>query len=112
MSKHIAIWPAVSVTVDGKSHVVKRGSLIPQGLTQGELDNLVSFGAIAGVYEAEATEPDNGPEGPKPGSADYILDEVGDDPVKAKDALDAEIAEKGDKARKGLVASLEKIIGS
>lgn len=108
--KHVAVWPKVRVSVKGKSKIVARGDLVPDGVAQNDLDNLVSFGAIAGVSggvtEAEAPAED---EGPKPGTADYILAEVGDDPAKAQTALDAE-AEKGDKARKGLVEKLEALI--
>lgn len=48
-------------------------------------------------------------EGPKPGTAEYILNEVGNNPALAQVALDEENAQ--DKPRKGLVTKLTVIIG-
>lgn len=108
--KHVAVWPKVRVSVKGKSKIVARGDLLPEGVSQVDLDNLVSFGAIAGATLAPATPENAEDNGPKPGTAEYILAEVGDDPTKAKAALDAEVADKGDKARKTLVKDLEAVI--
>lgn len=64
------------------------------------------------LVKADAVEPveDEESTGPRPGSVEAILAEVGDDVEKAKAALAAEVEAKGDKARKGLVASLEALI--
>lgn len=107
--KHIAVWPRVRVSVvkgdKTKSVIVERGDLVPSGVSDVDLENLVSFGAIAGVTEALAPEPED--DEPKPGTAAYVLKEVGTDKALAQVALDEELAGQN---RKGLVADLEKIL--
>jgi hypothetical protein len=48
-SKHVVVWPKVRVTVDGKPKVLEQKALVPAGVSETDLANLVSFGAIAGV---------------------------------------------------------------
>lgn len=107
--KHVAVWPKVRVNVKGKSKIVDRGDLVPDGVSQVDLDNLVSFGAIAGVsggvVDAYAAED---PEGPREGTAEYVLAQVDNDPAKAQAALDEE---KAGKNRSSLVKKLEAIVG-
>lgn len=103
--KHVAVWPKVRVSANGKVQIIARGDLVPEGVSSVDLDNLVTFGAIAGVTGVVVVDDDT-----KAGSAAAVLAEVGDDKVKAQDALDLENAQ--EKPRKGLVSSLEKILGA
>lgn len=46
---HVVVWPRCRVMVNGKSKILDRGDLVPNGVTAVDLENLVSFGAIAGT---------------------------------------------------------------
>lgn len=75
------------------------------GADEKHLQMLLKEGFVA---EVEVIVPE--PDGPKPGTADHVLAEVGDDKELAQAALEEENAK--DKPRKGLVADLEKILAS
>lgn len=106
---HVVTAPLVVISnadkVSGDGYFYQ-DAIVPDGWNDARRTQLTKEGMISEV------ELDEEPEGPKPGSPAFILAEVGDDPAKAQAALDAEIEEKGDKARKGLVTSLEKVIGA
>lgn len=106
---HIVIWPKARVTVDGKSVIVNKGEGVPDGVSAVDLDNLVSFGAIAGVTGLPETDAPADDDGKEP-TVKEILADVGDDPEKAKAALAAEQEARGDKARKTLVDPLQAVI--
>lgn len=106
--KHIAVWPKVKVNVGDKRKVVERGDLVPDGVSAVELQNLVSFGAIQGVSGGNVADDSDS----KSDKVEDILAEVGDDREKAAVALKAEQDARGDKARKSLVSSLEKVLAA
>lgn len=54
MSNHVAVWPKVRVTANGKTKIIERGETVPDGVSAVDLDNLVTFGAIAGVSGSSA----------------------------------------------------------
>jgi len=114
VGKHLVTWPKVRITVDGKSKILVKGESVPDGVDPTVLSNLVSFGAIAGVYQAAPVEDDGSSEGApsKPAKVEDILALVGTDKGLAQEALDAEIAAKGDKARKSLVEALQAVLGA
>lgn len=110
--KHVVIWPKVRVTIDGKSKVLDQRDLVPAGVSATDLDNLVSFGAIAGV----AGGPDPETEGQdeefdveKGGTIPATMAWVGDDKDRAAQVLEVEDA-KGDDARPGLVKKLAAVL--
>ncbi len=106
--KHVAVWPKVRVTVKGKSKVIARGDLVPAGVSDVDLDNLVTFGAIAGVSGVEPeAEPSGSDSGAKEPTVPEILEGVGDDKEKAAAVLEQE---KAGKNRKTLVEPLEAIL--
>lgn len=93
----------------GRIAFVNKGRPAPADISADDRKRLLAEGYLEEVEVAEAPEEDSGP---NPGTAEYILAEVGDDPAKAQTALDAERTEKGDKARKGLVEKLEAVIAA
>lgn len=94
-------------TSGGRVALVHKGRPAPADISDDDRKRLLKEGYLEEIEVAEAPEEDTGP---NPGTAEYILAEVGDDPAKAQTALDAEVEERGDKARKGLVKDLEAII--
>lgn len=85
-SKHIVTWPKVRVFVDGESVVLGKGTLVPKGVSLVELDNLTSFGAIAGVVD---TLPEPGPPIEPTSNEPGDLLPIGPDGVPAKSASKA-----------------------
>lgn len=118
-ARYVAVWPKVKVNVGEKRQVVERGEAIPDGVSDAELSNLVSFGAIAGVTVVEKAEkPAKEPKTPKggksgddkPTSVKDILADVGDDKAKASEYLEAENA--AEKPRPSLVEGLQAVIAA
>ncbi|HET6154355.1 MAG TPA: hypothetical protein VFE15_15530 [Marmoricola sp.] len=128
--KHMVIWPKARVTVDGKSVILSAGDLLPDGVSDADAANLVSFGAIAGVLGSdEAEKPEKAEKADKPKKADKaektdkvdtvaakpasvkdILAEVGDDKAKAQAALDLE--NEAEKPRVSLVQGLQAVLSA
>lgn len=111
--KYVVVWPKVRVSVKGKRKTLAKDDMVPDGVETADLQNLVSFGAIAGVREVgstAATDADSTTttSTPNPDSIEAILAAVGDDQGKAIEALKLEQA-KGEAARSSLVKKLEKI---
>lgn len=102
------IVPLVQVaTVNGAAVQIAKGGVVPEDVVTPEaLANLVDLGYVEKAKDEAKKEPD----GPKPGTVEFILAEVGDDKAKAQAALDEENA--AAKPRKGLVESLEKIVAA
>jgi hypothetical protein len=104
--KHVVVWPKVKVTVGEKRVVVERGNLVPDGVSAVDLENLTSFGAIAGVTVPDAAVDSDS----KPAKVEDILAEVGDDKEKAQAALDSEQGQT--KPRKSLVEKLQAVLAA
>lgn len=81
-------------------------AIVPDGWNDERCKQLAKEGMLEKVKESK---PKSEPTGPNPGTADFILKEVGTDKAKAQAALDEENA-KGESARKTLVADLEKVL--
>ena len=109
--KHLVIWPKVRVTVGKDKRVVLlAGAIVPDGVSDVDLANLVSFGAIAGATgPVSDPEPESTGDGSKPTKVEDILAEVGDDKEKAAAALEAEVAGKN---RSTLVKALEDVLNA
>lgn len=105
-SRHLVIWPKVRITIKGTPVIVAKGELVPAGVSDVDLSNLVSFGAIAGVIGAPSAEAEPKAESENPDTVKAILKAVGDDKDKATAALEQEMA-KGDAARPSLVEHLK-----
>lgn len=107
MTSYVVTVPLVQVATEPKGVAVQvaKDGILPDNVTKTALANLIDLGYVEKVKEAKA-KPDTS--GPNPGTAEYILNEVGDDKAKAQAALDEENAK--EQPRKGLVADLEKIL--
>lgn len=102
MSYKVVATAAVIPDEKGSFHHFYEGAVLPDSLDQGRVKQLAEEGVLEKVKAAKSED-----SGPKPGTVEFILNEVGDDPEKAKAALEAEQAE--DKPRSTLVEKLEAI---
>lgn len=104
---YVVTAPLIQVAVNGAAVQIRRGLPLPT-VSDDVVKHLLDFDLIAEASTPEA----KASEGPNPGTVEFVLAEVGDDPAKAEAALDAERQERGDKARKGLVEKLEAVIAA
>lgn len=94
---------------------IPRGTVLPDDVPPEQVARLKQLGHVAeAAAEQPAAVPVEGPApvpevGPADGTVGDVMSRVAGDPVKARAALDAELA-KGDKARSTLVAALTAII--
>lgn len=97
-------------TVDGGyRNVFQDEAISGDSVDSANLKRLVRKGFL--VEEKSAGKPVKAaPTGPNPGTAEFVLAEVGDDKGKAQVALDEETAR--ETPRKTLVADLEKILAA
>jgi hypothetical protein len=93
--KHLVIWPKVRVTVKDKRRTLAKGDMVPAGVSDAELANLVSFGAIAGASGGGEEEDQKVavPSTPTKGSskADWVA--YATDEARGEDRLSDEEAE-------------------
>lgn len=93
-------------TTTSRIVLVGKGKPAPADMSAEDRKRLIEEGYLVEVDVAEEeTET-----GPTPGSAAFILAEVGDDKALAQVALDEENAK--EKPRKGLLADLEKVLSA
>src|SRR5690349_7914433 len=101
---HASFW---YIDEEGRNRVALRGDVIE--VADDDHKRGTRFEAFVIDEGAEPDASGDEPDGPKPGTAEFILNEVGDDKGKAQAALDEE---KAGKNRKTLVADLEKILAT
>ena len=103
---HLGKAPLTVVRLaDGSRANVHRGGVVPSTADLKDVARLVEEG-----YLAKATPAPDESAG-KPATIDEVMTEVGDDPEKARAALEVEQA-RGDAARSTLIGKLEAVIAA
>lgn len=96
---------AVVRGTDGAQHMFYEKAVFDDGNFDVEHVKMLAKEGFIEKFTSAEPEPSN--EEPKPGTAAFVLKEVGDDKAKAQVALDEE---KAGQKRKTLMADLEKIL--
>ena len=105
---HLGKAPLTVVRLaDGSRANVHRGGVVPSTADPKDVARLVEEGYLAKATPAPAPDESAG----KPATIDEVMTEVGDDPEKARAALEVEQA-RGDAARSTLIGKLEAVIAA
>lgn len=107
---HLGKAPLTVVRLaDGSRANVHRGGVVPSTADPKDVARLVEEGYLAKATPEPAPEPDES--AGKPATIDEVMTEVGDDPEKARAALEVEQA-RGEAARSTLIGKLEAVIAA